>query len=224
MKVAIIGDIHGCHQKLLELLEKLPADIEQIYSTGDLIDRGPDSDKVVQECIDRNIICVKGNHEDMFIDYITGEGEYDKGIFEMNGGIATLEAYANENKEIDIPDEHIEFLVNMPYYIETDDFILTHGGISTSIRDTFRDCSEQSKRLVMWNRGGICGSLGKVQVHGHTPKHNVHFIKRGGEVDGINVDTGGVFGYKLSAVILPTMEVVEVKVPEQKVVVPSIYQ
>ncbi len=205
MKVAVIGDIHGCHKQLLELLNKLPDDIEQVYSTGDLIDRGPDSNKVVQEVIDRGIIAVKGNHEEMCLDYVMDIGEYDKGIFEMNGGDKTLKSYNDK-----IPKEHLNFMANMPHYIETDDFIITHAGINTFTKDTFRDGSEHSKRNILWQRENISGNLGKIQVFGHTPQKHIHVIKRGGNVDAINVDTGCVFGYRLSAIILPTMDIITV--------------
>jgi serine/threonine protein phosphatase 1 len=205
MKIAVIGDIHGCYKQLLELLTKLPSDIDQIYSTGDLIDRGPDSDKVVQEVINRGIAAVKGNHEEMCLDYVMNIGEYDRGIFEMNGGDKTLKSYNNN-----IPEEHLDFMADMPHFIETDDFIITHAGINTFVKDTFRDGSDNSNRNILWQRENICGNLGKIQIFGHTPQHHVHLIKRGGVVDAINVDTGCVFGYRLSAIILPDMEVITV--------------
>ena len=42
----VIGDIHGCSKSLEYLLDKIPGG-RQIYSTGDLIDRGPDPAGVV---------------------------------------------------------------------------------------------------------------------------------------------------------------------------------
>lgn len=206
MKLAIIGDIHGCHKQLIELLEKLPDDIARVYSVGDLIDRGPGSKQVVQEMIDRKVRCVRGNHEDMCIDYAMGIGEYDDGLFLMNGGNATLESYNGK-----ITDDHLRFMIDMPYFIETDNFILTHAGINSLIKDNFRDGSDSSKTQAMWHRGNISGNLGKVQVFGHTPQGDVHFIRRGGEVDGINIDTACFFSGKLSAIILPSMEIVQVE-------------
>lgn len=218
MHSVVIGDIHGLHKELLELLEKLPANIGQIYTTGDLIDRGPDSDKVVQECIDRGIISVKGNHEDMMISYLIDDGKYDCGIFEMNGGIATIKSYTNKNGEIDVPDSHLEYMLNMPYYVETDDFILSHAGVPGHVEKTFRDCSPMSQSELMWDRTYKSKDLGKLQVFGHTPKREVDFLKKWDPLNekqnivGINVDTAGCFpGGKLSAIILPTMEAISVK-------------
>ena len=223
-KVAIIGDIHGCYEELLMLISKLPKDIEQIYTTGDIIDRGTGSKEVVQYCIDNNIISVKGNHEDMLINYITNGNKYNPGIFEMNGGIDTLDSYTNDRDEIDIPDSHLEYMVNMPYYIETDDFILSHAGVPIHVEKTFRDCSEQSQEMLVWDRSSKAKNLGKFQVFGHTPNKEVEFLEKWDPINekqnivGANVDTAGCFDNKLSAIILPTREVISVNsiVPRSK--------
>ena len=225
-KVAIIGDIHGLHKELLELLEKLPADIEQIYTTGDLIDRGPDSKKVVQECIDRKIISIQGNHESMLISYLRDDDKYDKGIFEMNGGMATLKSYAKDGSddeyEYSIPDDHLEYMINMPYYIETDDFILSHAGVPIHIEKTFRDCSERSQELLIWDRSSKAKDLGKLQVYGHTPNKEVQFLKKWNALDekhhtvGVNVDTCAFHTGVLSAVIVPSLKIIQTKGPATK--------
>jgi serine/threonine protein phosphatase 1 len=219
MKIVIIGDIHGCHKELVQLLEALPKDIEKIYSVGDLIDRGPESKKVVQECIDRGIICVRGNHEDMFLDFLDGCKRYSEGIFIQNGGGKTIRDYGGESFEIkgmygssnhtsncEVPDNHLKFMKAMPYFIETDDFILTHGGVPEWMGEDFRDKEPGSEVELMWNRGRTHGDLGKVQISGHTPVQEPHLVK-----GAINIDTGCIFGNKLSALILPSMEVISVK-------------
>ena len=219
MKVAIIGDIHGCHKELVELLDKLPNDIVKIYSVGDLIDRGPESKAVVQECIDRGIICVRGNHEDMFLDFLDGCKKYSEGVFIMNGGDKTIRDYGGESFEIkgiygrsqhtsscEIPDEHLKFMKDMPYFIETDDFILTHGGIPAWMGEEFRDNDPASENEMMWNRSRTNGELAKVQISGHTPVQEPHFVK-----GATNIDTGCFFGNKLSALIMPDMEIIDVK-------------
>lgn len=223
-KVAIIGDVHGCYEELLMLIGKLPKDIEQIYTTGDLIDRGIGSKEVIQYCIENSIISVKGNHEDMFIDLLMGTNKYSDGLFEMNGGIATLESYMNSSDEVEIPDNHLTYIVNMPYYIETDDFILSHAGVPIHVEKTFRDCSERSQEMLIWDRSSKAKNLGKLQIFGHTPNKEVEFLRKWDPINekknivGVNVDTAGCFDNKLSAIILPTMEVISVNsiVPRSK--------
>lgn len=82
----IVGDIHGCFRKLLVALSELRFDPERdrLFSVGDLVDRGPDSDQVGDWLAEPWFHAVRGNHEDaaiMFADgkldarhYITGFG------------------------------------------------------------------------------------------------------------------------------------------------------
>ena len=213
----IFGDIHGCIETFRELLNKLPDDIDQIYTVGDLIDRGAGVKEVVQECIDRNIISVRGNHEDMFLDYLRKTNEYDRGVFEMNGGMTTLHSYKD-----DIPENHLEYFINMPYYIETDDFILSHAGVSTFIEDTFRDTSERSNMGLMWDRDRKAVNLSKFQVFGHTPVTYVKVAWKGsGAPVHINVDSGCFSKKLLTAVVLPSRELIQVRNTKDKI--PNFY-
>ncbi len=225
MKVAVIGDIHGNLEKLVALLEKLPEDVKRIYSVGDLIDRGSDSKGVVQLCIDRDIKAVRGNHEDMFLDILNGTKEYDNGTFEMNGGDKTIESYggtcirtdagygySNYVSECEIPEDHKKYIESMPIFIETDDFILSHAGIHPMRVggygvEKWDSGSDKSNMDLMWNRDGLANTK-KLQIIGHTPQNEVAFKKIGEDVKSVNVDTGCAYGNKLSALILPTMEIV----------------
>ena len=57
-KTLVIGDIHGCFQTLKALIAKA-GPVDQIISVGDLIDRGPDSFRVIKYCIENNIqVCL----------------------------------------------------------------------------------------------------------------------------------------------------------------------
>ena len=235
-KSVVIGDIHGCYDTFWKLLSKLPDDIDQIYSVGDLVDRGPKSKEVVQLCIDMGIKAVRGNHEDMFMDFHMGIEEYDTNVFMINGGIKTIESYGgivtkqwNPYSNVDydfiyetkhsIPEEHIEYFNNMPYFIETDDFILSHAGIHP-MRATgefavgkWDDGSVKSNTDLMWNREGWA-KMNKIQVFGHTPNMGVQFVKGHGtkELAGINIDTscGKLPCSSLTALIMPTKETIQV--------------
>lgn len=63
--VYAIGDVHGCGDEFLELVENIlkVSPNAQIYQLGDLIDRGPDLLKVFKICEDYNIKTIMGNHE-----------------------------------------------------------------------------------------------------------------------------------------------------------------
>lgn len=91
----IIGDVHGCFDTLQGLLSQLPDwETKRVAFVGDLIDRGPKSRQVVEfvkSLVEKGIAdCVKGNHEDMMVDY--GSNGYNA-MWIGNGGQQCLDSY-----------------------------------------------------------------------------------------------------------------------------------
>jgi len=199
--IAVIGDIHGCFLELSELYGKLSAHTDEIYSVGDLIDRGPDSKRVIQFCIDNGIKPVMGNHENMLLRAIR---KSNYGIFSgfgthinewlWNGGKITVKNYLIE-KTISFrkfADEfrdsgHYDFISSLPLKIELDNCIISHGGI----------LKNKPLHYALWNRD-IPSKLDKTQIIGHTPSVKIEFVQN----HYLNIDTGCVFGGKLTAVII----------------------
>ncbi|MGD8270634.1 MAG: metallophosphoesterase family protein, partial [Desulfobacterales bacterium] len=115
-RIYAVGDIHGCYDKLLVLMEKMDIDFESdtLVFLGDYIDRGPQSYEVVAYLADlkqryANTIFLKGNHEEMLEKYLSGE---DRITYLVNGGQQTLESYMNRPRqegEPAIPSTHLEF-------------------------------------------------------------------------------------------------------------------
>lgn len=199
--IGVLGDIHGCFNELRDLYNKLVEYSGEIYTVGDLIDRGPDSKSVIQFCIDKGIKPVMGNHEDMLLrairksNYsIRPENETDLNDWLWNGGKKTMNNYLSENPKSfrKFADEfrdsgHYDFISNLPLKIELDNCIISHGGIL------------KNKPLddALWNRDEP-SKLGKVQIFGHTPVPKIKYVQN----HYINIDTGCVFGGKLTAVII----------------------
>src|SRR5450759_3906904 len=78
-KIFAIGDIHGCLGKLRPLIQNINADPENdtIVFIGDYIDRGSAAREVVDYVIKlkaeyKNVVCLLGNHEYMFLRYLDG--------------------------------------------------------------------------------------------------------------------------------------------------------
>ncbi|MCP2071498.1 UNVERIFIED_ORG: serine/threonine protein phosphatase 1 [Pseudomonas lini] len=82
----VVGDIHGHFKLLTSALNKLNfnTDLDRIFSVGDLIDRGPDSEDVLNWLKEPWFHAVRGNHEQMLIDCISGHGDIPRHI--RNGG------------------------------------------------------------------------------------------------------------------------------------------
>src|ERR1044072_2157129 len=99
----IIGDVHGCWKTLWNLLIKIrgrtnedllfgPKVAERLVFVGDLIDRGPSSKSVIDFVRRYNVPCVRGNHEDMWLNKYN---QYESGIWVRNGGNTTLVSYSH---------------------------------------------------------------------------------------------------------------------------------
>lgn len=161
----IISDIAGQYDALMRLVKMMPQN-EPILLLGDLVDRGPDSDKVVEWAMKTpNVKTLMGNHEHMMIDYYSETGLYDDGIWEWNGGSATKLSYDNTNYNLE---EHLTFLRSLPAYYEEDGLFCSHAAklknYSLELQlDTLRD----EWTSIIWNRNAPSKIKGTFQVMGH---------------------------------------------------------
>ena len=77
MRTIAIGDIHGCSKALDGLIDQIkPKELDQLIFLGDYVDRGPDSNGVIERLIAlrtrSRIICLLGNHEIIFRSVLGG--------------------------------------------------------------------------------------------------------------------------------------------------------
>ena len=205
-KIFVVGDIHGCMDKLRALIEKIPINIarDQLVFIGDYIDRGRRSVEVVDYLIDLkkripDTIFLKGNHEDMLENYLDGS---DRFTYLLNGGQQTLDAYLNRSnnpEEFPVPAEHLEFFSSLHLYYQTDDYIFVHAGLRKKV-----PLEKQDKTDLLWIRDEFIYSdfdFGKLVIFGHTP-----FKEPLVRTNKIGIDTGAVYGNRLTCVQLPDME------------------
>src|ERR1035437_3790153 len=108
-KYNIISDIAGRYNELQKLISIMPP-AEKIILVGDLMDRGPDSKKVIEWAMTTpNVITLKGNHEAMMVE--AAEGNTMDHLY--NGGKATLESYGATHPW-DYPEKHINWIRQLP--------------------------------------------------------------------------------------------------------------
>ncbi len=200
-----IGDIHGCFDKLVSLMDKIDIDFDHdtLVFMGDYIDRGPSSFEVVEYLIDLgkrapNVIFLKGNHEDMLERYLAGP---DKHTYLINGGRQTLESYMEQNQEDGppIPGHHLEFFESLVLFYETDKYIFAHAGLRENIPIHMQDPDD-----MLWIRNDFIQSdydFGKQVIFGHTP-----FLEPLIRPNKIGIDTGAVYGHMLTCVKLPNIK------------------
>ena len=205
-KIFVIGDIHGCFDKLCALMNKIPINFnqDQLIFIGDYIDRGSNSLEVVDYLIDLKkrvpgIIFLKGNHEDMLENYLDGS---DRFTYLLNGGQRTLDAYLNRTKNpgrYPVPPAHMEFFGSLRLYYLTDDYIFVHAGLRKKV-----PLESQKTVDLLWIRDEFISTdfdFGKRVIFGHTP-----FTEPLVQANKIGIDTGAVYGNRLTCVQLPEIE------------------
>jgi protein phosphatase len=229
----IIGDVHGCFVELLELLQKLgylvcetdaltktfditTPDSRQVIFLGDLVDRGPDTPSVLGLAMSmvaqEKALCVPGNHDVKFVKKLKGRD------VKISHGLAeSLEQIASYSD--DFQKRVIDFLDSLPTHRILDDgkLVVAHAGIKESLQgkdtprvtaftlygDTNGDSDEYG--LPIRNDWGAKYEGAALVVHGHTPILEPRRVNRT-----ICIDTGCVFGGKLTAYRYPEDEFVSV--------------
>jgi serine/threonine protein phosphatase 1 len=116
-----------------------------------------------------------------------------------NGGLATLDSYSNgESQDVTnlIPMTHLDFFSNLSIYYETDHYIFVHAGLKANV-----PLEEQNEWDMLWIREEfICSDFdfGKRVIFGHTPFQKPIVLN-----NKIGIDTGAVYGNKLTCLELP---------------------
>jgi len=180
----VIPDIHGCAKTLKALIEDMikPSKHDWLYFLGDYIDRGPGSKEVIDYLMhlqyeDYNIRLLMGNHEDYLVKSYEEEINL-KSLFGLkyknrkkkewlfHGGKETMESFKLDDLK-DFPPKYVEWMKNLEYYIELENFILVHAGFNFNSENPFQD-----KESMLWVRDfEIDSSIVKNKkiIHGHVP-------------------------------------------------------
>jgi serine/threonine protein phosphatase 1 len=217
MACYVIGDIHGCLSELACLLENLPLKTaDRVVFLGDYIDRGPDSKGVVNylmsmaKTVDHELIFLKGNHEDMLLSYLGFDGNYGE-MFLANGGQATLASYgvplfpnSQDRAMAQIPASHLDFFLSLQSYYLHESFLCVHAGVQP-----LKTLEAQSEIDMLWIRNDFIANshhLPYTVIFGHTPQKEVLFDLP----SKIGIDTGVVYGRKLSCIELDAKELFQI--------------
>ncbi len=232
----IIGDIHGCFDELRELLSKLGYKIEKVDETetnfgfnvlspekrkvvfvGDLVDRGPDSPNVlrlVMSMVNSGVAyCVPGNHDLKLQKFLTGKQ------VQLNYGLEeTVKQLETETAQFKSIVEKFLYNLISHYVFDKGKLVVSHAGLkedmqgrgSASVR-SFCIYGETTGEIdefglaIRYNWAEEYRGQAKV-VYGHTPIPEPEWLNRT-----IDIDTGCVFGGKLTALRYPEEELVSVQ-------------
>ena len=157
MRTLAIGDIHGCHTSLTNLLRIVQPradDQMNISWRATYIDRGPASRLVMDLLINSSKVCstifLRGNHEVMILE--AREDPLKANLWRSYGGDEMLASYSvgyGDDWLSGIPDDHWNFLEHTRPYFETDRAIFVHACLDPEL-----DMEEQPAWLLYWEQFG----------------------------------------------------------------------
>ena len=205
-----IGDVHGCADELEELLEALNLKSgDRVIQLGDLVNRGPQSRRVIELVRAYKIESILGNHE---LRLLTAIRESRPEILK-DYDLETIRQLHTEDWEYlerlpkfkfdgnrDIVFVHGGFLPNSPWYAQPIEVAVNIQVIDQCGNAAKRsDAPEASSWAKQWKGPPFV-------IYGHTPRPKVFKQK-----NSLGIDTGCVYGGKLTAYIIEEQTFVQVK-------------
>lgn len=219
-RIYAVGDVHGCYDLLRDLLDRIgehhsalpPASALHIVFLGDIVDRGPDSRKVMELLYDlqqrsARIVVLLGNHEEAMLQALGGDLDMLSSWMKV-GGAATVRSFGLEpfhrgddaadylrRLRATIPSEWIAWLRALPLTARSGDYFFCHAGIRPGVA-----LRRQSRDDLLWIRDEFLDderSHGAMIVHGHSIDPLVEF-----RPNRIGIDTGAYRTGELTALYL----------------------
>jgi len=212
-KIIVYGDPHGCLDEFLELRNKIkPSSIDREIIIGDILDKGPNSIELLRFVRKNNIESIVGNHEDKYLRY---KKHYDlfieKGInIPMNFQEEKILIFNTLNQE------DLSYLESLPYFIRIDNLTLVHGGVTNDMN--LNKLSNKDIKMIIRLR--YLQEDNKISHTAHKNAYNIRWAELYNGSNGvivyghesydevkydnfaIGIDTGCVYGNKLSAIVI----------------------
>lgn len=164
-----ISDIHGHYELFCRLMDKISfGSGDKLYVAGDIVEKGPDSIRLTKLLYSMpEVECIAGNHEYDFLRYFHSlmreSDDYDLVL-------GKLQEYFSDGNLLDW--DIVDYLENLPYYIETDKFICVHAGLP--VKDGLLCPPESAKEHTLvydrvFKEPDVLPEGGKCVFFGHTP-------------------------------------------------------
>lgn len=201
-RTLVVGDIHGCYDELLALVESVGLrESDRLIAVGDLVTKGEKSREVLELFMrDARFSSVIGNHDRALLEYWKGERQRNDLKPSQNKCAEELEGER---------DAYAAFLETLPPYIDLGTHVVVHAGLRPGSRLEWQSLDDLTAlRTLGLNRESRKGTPwyevydGEgVALFGHWPAATP---RRGPRAVGL--DTGCVYGYKLTAYVVETGE------------------
>lgn len=147
----VVGDLHGCYDLLIEKLRVISFDEQKdrLFSVGDLIDRGPDSEKCLMLIDKPWFFAVRGNHEQMMIESVKTRDSSITSCWIMNGGVWSMNCDEDELFCFAEMADSLPWLIE----VETDKGVIgiLHAESSTIWQENY----SHDQDAIIWGRSKI---------------------------------------------------------------------
>jgi hypothetical protein len=204
-RTIVVGDIHGCYDELMALLETAEFnDEDRVVAVGDLITKGPKNREVLELFMtDPRFTTVIGNHDLALRRRWNGED------IDLNSAQKETHKWLKSEK-----DAYAAFFNRLPFMIDLGSHLVVHAGLRPNVELHSQTTGDLTRlRTLGPDRESAEGTPWyhvyygeKVVLFGHWPAPEPRRGKKA-----IGLDTGCVYGYNLTAYIIETDEFVTVK-------------
>ena len=204
-RTIVVGDLHGCYDELRDLLDKVRFSSEdRVVSVGDLVTKGPKNREVLELFMtDLHFSAIIGNHDLALRRRWNGEK------FKLKPSQKPTHKELKADKE-----KYVGYFNQLPFMIDLGSHLVVHAGLRPGVAlhsQTTEDLTEL--RSIGPDRTQRDGTPwyeaydgDKVVLFGHWPSSKPRRGKKA-----IGLDTGCVYGHRLTAFIVETGELVSVR-------------
>jgi serine/threonine protein phosphatase 1 len=204
-RTIVVGDIHGCYDELTELLDKAGLEkTDRVVSVGDLITKGPKNREVLELFMtDKRFSAVMGNHDLALRRRWNGED------------LKLKSAQKKTHKELKSDKEkYVAYFNTLPFTIDLGKHLVVHAGLRPNVAMHSQTTDDLTRiRTLGEDPEGRDGTPWydeydgeQIVLFGHWPAAEPRRARKA-----IGLDTGCVYGYRLTAYIIETDEFVSVK-------------
>jgi len=203
-RTLVVGDIHGCFDELIDLLDTFKLKkADRVIAVGDLIVKGEKSREVLDLFIkDERFSAVVGNHDRAIRQFWRGEP------------VPLTDAQKKTCAELDSKrNKYLKFLRSLPYMIDLGSHLVVHAGVRPGVPLEHQMAADLTELRTMGanpsRRKGVPWFAvyrgEKIVLFGHWPGSKP---KRGRRA--IGLDTGCVYGHELTGYVIQTDEFISV--------------
>ncbi len=201
-RTAVIGDVHGCARELARLIRNMQP--TRIILVGDLFTKGPDPAGVWELIQTYDIQAVMGNHDAWLLKILDGE----------------VRPKPKHRKVLDIMAQKApgweDWLRALPLHREEQGFIIVHAGLNPN--GSLADTTEEMALLMRhWPIGKLSAphwhelyTGEKGVIFGHDARGGLVYTRKHDRPYIIGLDTGCVYGKKLTGYLIETDELFQV--------------